>query len=219
MAYIWQLESPAAVALKSITQNLSLGKPPQNITPNAFFEKLFNRFNEVAKKKSLGKPLFAPSKQLTFEQWNKLEKLQHELDTEYNLRREMLITRLDVTVQSFQWSDAAKTKEDKFGYRYSQKRNELDALKYGDKSADLIELLAAREDLLYLEKTSSASVRENTKTDLQKHIIGMVPDRGGRANEHAPPPPEMPSWQKNRSSGPAGGGRGGGVSKPKRSRH
>lgn len=213
------MESPAAVALKSITQNLNLGKPPQTITPNAFFEKLFNRFNEVAKKKSLGTPLFAPSKQLSFEQWNKLEKLQQELEAEYNLRREMLITRLDVTVQSFQWSNAAKTKEEKFGCRYSQKRNQLDALKYGDKSADLIELLAAREDLLHLEKTSSASVRENTKTDLQKHIIGMVPDRGGRANEHAPPPPEMPSWQKNRSSGPVGGGRGGGVSKPKRQRH
>lgn len=172
----------------------------------------------MAKKTSLGKPLFAPNQKLSFEQWNKLEKLQQELDAEYNLRREMLITRLDVTVQSFQWSDAAKTKEDKFGCRYSQKRIELDALKYGDKSADLIELLAAREDLLHVEKTSSASVRENTKSDLQKHIIGMVPDRGGRANEHAPPPPEMPSWQKNRSSGPAGGGRGG-VSKPKCQRH
>lgn len=182
------MESPAAAALKSITQHLNLGKPPQNITPNAFFDKLFNRFAEVTKNKSLSKPLFVPTKQLSFEQWSKLDKLQNELETEYNLRREMLITRLDVTVQSFQWSDAAKTKDDKFGCRYTQKRNELDALKCGGKSADLIELLAARDEVLHLEKTSAASVQENTKTDLQKHIIGSVPDRGGRANEYAPPP-------------------------------
>lgn len=198
---------------------MNLGKPPKNIAPNVFFEKLINRFNDTVKQKSLGKPLFAPSKQLTFDQWNTLEKMQRELDAEYNLRREMLITRLDVTVQSFKWSDAAKTKEDQFGCRYSEKRGALDALKYAGKSADLIELLAARDDLLYLDKTSSASVRENTKSDLQKHIIGTVPDRGGRANEHAPPPPEMPSWQKNRSSGPGGSDRSGNVSKSKFQRH
>lgn len=33
----------------------------------------------------------------------------------------------------------------------------------------------------------------------------------GRANEHQIPAPEMPQWQKNRSTGGGGGG-GGGVS-------
>lgn len=45
-----QLESPPAIALKSITQNLSLGKPPPNITPKAFFERLLNQFSELYKK-------------------------------------------------------------------------------------------------------------------------------------------------------------------------
>lgn len=149
----------------------------------------------------LGKPLFAPSKQLTCEQWNKLEKLQKEIDTEYDLRRQVLITRLDVTIQSFQWSETIRNKDDRIVQRYTAKRKELDNLQCGGKSTDLIELLAARDDLLFVEKTSSANVRQNTKTELQRCIIGRVPDRGGRTNEHDIPPPEMPVWQKNRSSG------------------
>lgn len=59
----------------------------------------------------------------------------------------------------------------------------------------------------------SAKVRKNTQTDFQKHIIGVVPDQGGQANEHQPPPPEIPLSQKNRSQGrdgQGGGGSGGG---------
>lgn len=169
-----------------------------------------NRFAE----QQWGKPMFAPNKSLTFEEWKKLEQLQKELDAEYSLRREMLITRLDVTIQSFQWSDAVKNKGDIIAERYSAKRKELENLQSGCKATDIVELLAARDDLLFLEKTSSANVRKNTQTDLQKHIIGMVPDRGGRANEHQPPPPEMPAWQKNRAGGGQGnqGGHRGGVS-------
>lgn len=148
-----------------------------------------------------GKTLFAPTRPLTFEEWNKLERLQHELDAEYDLRREMLMTRLDVTIQSFQWSDSAKNKSANISECYSNKRQEMEQILRTKKSTDVIELLAARDDLLYVDKTSSSFVRKNTQTNIQKHIIGMVPDRGGRANEHQPPPPEMPAWQKNRSQG------------------
>lgn len=163
-----------------------------------------------------GKTLFAPSRSLTFEEWKKLEKLQNELDDEYDLRREMLLTRLDVTIQSFQWSDAAKNKANVIAECYSNKRQELDQIVHRSKTTDIIELLAARDDILYVEKTSSANVRKNTQSDIQKHIIGMVPDRGGRANEHQPPPPEMPTWQKNRSQGGQGNQSGGGVSVTKK---
>ncbi|GBM90660.1 hypothetical protein AVEN_141688-1 [Araneus ventricosus] len=62
-------------------------------------------------------------------------------------------------------------------------------------------------DLAIVEKTSSASVRKNTKSSVNKVIIAAVPDRGGRPEEQQPPPPEVPSWQKNDSS--SRGGRGG----------
>lgn len=165
--------------------------------------------------KLLGNALFEPCKTLTFEEWKKLEKLQNELDSEYDLRREMLMTRLDVTIQSFQWAEAAKSKGDTILECYSSKRQKLNSILRCKKATDIVELLAARNDLLFVEKTSSASVRKNTQTDLQKHIIGMVPDRGGRANEHQPPPPEMPAWQKNRNNMGQGGGNRGNVSKDK----
>jgi uncharacterized protein YjaG (DUF416 family) len=64
------------------------------------------RLNETLKTvpqsdKRIGKPLFNPQRPLSDEQWKKLEQIQHELDVEYDLRRKMLLTRLNCTVQSF----------------------------------------------------------------------------------------------------------------------
>lgn len=66
----------------------------------------------------------------------------------------------------------------------------------------IADLLAAKRDLAILEKTSSASVRQNTRSKINQVMIGAVPDRGGRPCDQAPPPPEMPSWQKDRVAGP-----------------
>lgn len=74
-------------------------------------------------------------------------------------------------------------------------------------------MLGARESLAIIEKTSNSSVRKFTKSKIQRHIIGQVPDRGGRAHEHQPPPPEMPPWLQRggmQGGGQRGGGRGGG---------
>ena len=66
------------------------------------------------------------------------------------------------------------------------------------------DVLSARADILYNDKTSAASVREHTKSAVNDFLIGKVPDRGGRPDEAIPPPPEMPPWQQR--SGKAGGG-------------
>jgi hypothetical protein len=50
----------------------------------------------------VGNPLFAGV--LSDKQWHQLSELQNELQEEYYVRREMLIKRLDVTLQSFQAS-------------------------------------------------------------------------------------------------------------------
>lgn len=206
-------ESTTAKALETITKDLNLGKPPENISPKSLFEKIASKLDESIKKanpKKLSKPLFKAAQVMTDQQWDNLATLQRQLDDEYNLRRNMLLTRLEVTVQSFQWSEKMKGREDDIVKKYQKKRQMLDQLQYGEKDTDLAALLAAREDLAIIEKTSNAYVRKNTGTKIQKHVIGKVPDRGGRAYEHAPPPPEMPSWQQNRSAGPAGRGGGGG---------
>lgn len=206
--FVLQAESEPAVALKSIMLNLNLGKPPDNIAPGLLFDKINQRVAEAVKRNgAVAKPLFRPTKPLTAEQWAKIEELNHELNAEYDLRRDMLITRLDVTVQSFHWSGNIKGKEDKMAENYSNKRKELDYLKHAGKTTDIAELLASREDIAIIDKTSSAGVRANTQSDIQRHVIGRVPDRGGRAREHAPPPPEMPFF-KQRTGGPGGGGFG-----------
>lgn len=52
--------------------------------------------------KRIGKSLLPLNKPLNQKQWDELENLRIELEEEYKLRRSMLLTRLDVTVQSFQ---------------------------------------------------------------------------------------------------------------------
>lgn len=194
---------------------MNLGKPPENISAETLFQKISTRLDETLKtiansEKRIGKPLFNPKKILNDEQWLTIAKIQATLEEEYNLRRKMLMTRLDVTVQSFKWSDKIKGKEKEINERYSNKNQLLEKLQYGGRRTDVAALLASRDKLAIIEKTSSANVRKNTKSKLQRHIIGKVPDRGGRALEQQRPPPEMPSWQKRQPGGDnRGGGRGG----------
>lgn len=100
-----QSESPAAAALESIATTLKLGKPPNNAAVNVIFDKIDAKLSEVLQKcgpNQLGSPLFTPTKPLQEKQWKRLEQLRNDLDAEYDIRRQMLITRLDVTIQSFQ---------------------------------------------------------------------------------------------------------------------
>lgn len=210
------VESPVAVALKDIAIALSLGKPPDKISSESLFSKITTQLDETVRiipdaMKRIGKPLFNPKKPLTNDQWNQVAKIQSQLDDEYNLRRKMLMTRLDVTIQSFKWS-ADTAKESKINERFSNKLQQIEKIQFGGRQTDIVALLAARDKIAIIEKTSSANVRRNTASKLQRHIIGKVPDRGGRALEQQKPPPEMPSWQKRQAGGDnrgRGGHRGG----------
>ncbi|XP_050555745.1 protein FAM98B [Spodoptera frugiperda] len=200
-------ESPTARDLKNILIALKFNKPPPNITAEMLFAKLEAKLKDTIQKEGdqlVGKPLY--NKALSEKEWKQLETAFNEMFEEYRLRRETLITRLECTIQSFEWSDRLKTKRDVIQSTYRPKRESL-KVKPDVKLADF---LAARTSLLQVEKTSNASVRKNTQTDVNKVIIGQVPDRGGRPNEQQPPPPEMPSWtQRNAGGGGGGGGRGG----------
>jgi len=82
--------------------------------------------------------------------------------------------------------------------KYEERRKTLK----NEPKVTMADLLAARDDLAIIEKTSSANVRKNTRSKINSVIIGAVPDRGGRPYEQEPPPPEMPPWQKDRVQGP-----------------
>ncbi|XP_058018132.1 protein FAM98B [Ahaetulla prasina] len=150
----------------------------------------------------LEKPLLKTP--LNTKQMKQLEKINEALLTEYECRRRMLMKRLDVTVQSFGWSDRAKVKTDDIARIYQPKRYGLTS----KSTISIAHLLAAREDLSKITRTSSGSTREKTICAINKVLMGRVPDRGGRPTEIDPPPPEMPPWQK-RQDGGGRGGRGG----------
>ncbi|KAG8278216.1 Protein fam98a [Homalodisca vitripennis] len=186
-------ESSTAADLKNLLIALTFPKPPANITPEILFGKVLVKMKEITGKVTparVGKPIFTGV--LSDKQWHQIQELQTELHKEYRMRREMLLKRLDVTIQSFQWSERLKNQQDRVVAVYGSKRNAMKV----EPNVDLADLLAARDDLAILEKTSNASVRKNTQSSINKVMIGMVPDRGGRPSEQQAPPPEMPSWQQ-----------------------
>lgn len=196
--------------------DLDMAKPSNDITTDRLFQQIVQRLEPaLAKagkyklyiptyvlylmiyllgKERIGKPLFTPSQPLTTQQWDTVQQFQRNIEAEYEMRRQMLLTRLDVTIQSFQWSDKARLKQDQIESEYSSNRKFAESLLHGGASTSIVALLAAREDLAIIEKTSSASMR--TRSSIEKHVMGQVPDRGGRANEHVAPAREMPSWTK-----------------------
>lgn len=82
---------------------LRFPKPPANITMQQLFQKMCPTVENVVKNVGsslVGKPAF--NGYLSEKQWDMLKSVQNDLHNEYKIRREMLLTRLDVTIQSFQ---------------------------------------------------------------------------------------------------------------------
>uniref|UniRef100_A0A8C7HKF6 Family with sequence similarity 98 member B n=1 Tax=Oncorhynchus kisutch TaxID=8019 RepID=A0A8C7HKF6_ONCKI len=111
-------------------------------------------------KDHIGKPVLKNS--LDSEQWERLEQINTVLSSEYECRRRMLMKRLDVTVQSFGWSERAKAGG--VLWAYQPKRHTLAQ----SSSVGMAHLLAAREDICNVVKTSSGSSRENTACAVNK---------------------------------------------------
>lgn len=81
---------------------LGFQKPPENVTVPLLFGKLQNKLKEIVASvpaELLGKPLFFA--ELSQSQWDQLDQFHVDLNLEYTIRREMLLKRLDVTIQSF----------------------------------------------------------------------------------------------------------------------
>lgn len=160
--------------MRLILQTLRFPKPPSNITIKQLFDKLDTTIPLVLKKAGadlVGKGIFSGF--LSDKQWEILKGVHSDLHKEYKIRREMMLTRLDVTIQSFQWSDRTKGKDELFEKIYHDKRKSM----LVDPNVGISDLIAARTDLAIIEKTSSASVRKNTQTPLNKVIIGQVSGR------------------------------------------
>ncbi|CAF93991.1 unnamed protein product [Tetraodon nigroviridis] len=195
--------TPVFQELKAICLVLGMSKPPPNITMFQFFtgiEKKVSSTNLTCRVPSshIGDPLM--KKPLGPVHLEKIEAINQTLMNDYDVRRKMLLKRLDVTVQSFGWSDRAKTRAEQLAKVYQPLRSAL----INKSRISVAHLLAARQDFSKILRTSSGKIREKTACAINKVLMGRVPDRGGRPCEIEPPPPEMPSWQK-RQDAPQGG--------------
>jgi len=119
-------ESPTAKNLKSTLMTLGFSKPPSDLSAQQLFKKTNEKVQQILKQQSsafLEEPLLKLA--LTENQWCKLRELHAELSRDYKLRREMLLTRLDVTFLSFTWSANLKTKLDQVSAIYQPLRSKL----------------------------------------------------------------------------------------------
>ena len=153
------------------------------------------------------------------------------LRVDYGTRRAMLLQRLDVTIQSFLWSEKAVGRESEIESALAQRRRALQstapAIVPDDAFAAGPEVAA-----LLLRRITDASSAGTRAAAVKAVRIGDVPDRGGRVEEmKLKPGKEMPAWQARKeaaasASGGGGGGgrggrggaRGGGPSKDERAR-
>ncbi|XP_069763619.1 protein FAM98A-like isoform X4 [Narcine bancroftii] len=120
-----------------------------------------------------------------------LEEIHQAMCMEYECRRQMLISRLDVTVQSFHWSDRAQQRGALMDELYEPLRGAL----CSRTSVTLADLLSAREDFSVITRTTSRSSREKTSCPVNKILMGPVPDRGGRPGELEHPMPVWKGWR------------------------
>uniref|UniRef100_A0A3B4AVK3 Uncharacterized protein n=1 Tax=Periophthalmus magnuspinnatus TaxID=409849 RepID=A0A3B4AVK3_9GOBI len=157
--------SPVFLELKGICVALGMSKPPANITMFQFFTGIEKKLKEALSRvppNHVGEPLL--KKPLGPVHLEKIEAINQALVNEYEVRRKMLLKRLDVTVQSFGWSDRAKSHSEKLGRVYQPLRSVLVA----KSRISVAHLLAARQDFSKILRTSSGKIREKTACAINK---------------------------------------------------
>ncbi|KAM9318087.1 protein FAM98C [Pholidichthys leucotaenia] len=139
---------------------------------------------------------------LSSEQWLQVKKLNEVLTEDYRCRRQMMIKRFRVTIESFAWGE--KTKE------CSEALASVPPLESLTSSSLVCPslLLAAREDQSFIDP-----IKTGKRTPVYKMLMGNVPDRGGRPGEIEPP---MPAWGERREKGNRWGRGGGQHHRPKK---
>ena len=136
----------------------------------------------------------------TPEELSILSDISKAMRSDYDVRRQMLIKRLDVTIQSFLWSDKVVGQEDEL-------LNAIDPLiKQLKEPRPVINPKKIFDATPSLREEQEIRVTEaSLNSTVKSVIIGTVPDRGGRANEMRPSMRDMmPGWSSRRSGG--GGG-------------
>ena len=138
-------------SLTSLLTTLGLDGESVESPGEALFKAKFKLGQLVAKapKELLSSP--ALTCKLEEKDWKQAARVQAEMGQEYALRRRMLLARLDATVQSFAWSDRMVGKQGEIGAMYRERREGMS----DTPNVDLVDLVAAREDVAIVEKVKS----------------------------------------------------------------
>ncbi|KAH7711140.1 hypothetical protein AAVH_21552, partial [Aphelenchoides avenae] len=138
-------------------------------------------------------------------QWKLVENVAKQLNEEFAIRVDLVMKRLDVTVESFLWSDRVQKLEKQImgvykpGYARLQRPGKV----------HVEDLIGATSDHLLLYKASSAHDRKERAKEITGYTLKEVPsDRGGRTGELVGLPNE--SFHEQRGGRGGGGYRGGG---------
>ncbi|XP_067831192.1 protein FAM98A-like isoform X2 [Heptranchias perlo] len=157
--------------LRALCQALGTAEPTRDVPVPQLFIDLETKIRDASSRlpqSGVGKPLL--SKSLEPAQWEQLEEIHRAMCIEYECRRQMLICRLDLTVQSFHWSERAQ--------QHGAEMDRLSESLWWDLSArtsiTLAHLLAAREDLSVITKTTSESSREKTACAINKQKVPLA---------------------------------------------
>ncbi|CAD5227091.1 unnamed protein product [Bursaphelenchus xylophilus] len=172
----------------------------ENACLNILKSELTKSFNSLVRRPN---PIF--NGKFNDKQWSQLNNFAQMLTKDYKIRLEMLLKRLDVTVESFLWSDKAHQHERQVMKIFLPGRQSL----AGWKPIGIDQLLGANEDLLVIEKASSVRQRAGTKSKISEFKLEKIPaDRGGRTDNIIPPAQETSKSQyqnKDRRGPPKGG--------------
>ncbi|TSP36088.1 Protein FAM98C [Bagarius yarrelli] len=119
-------------------------------------------------------------------QWDVLNQIKQVLRADYHSRRQMMVKRFHVTLQSFAWGERGKER--------SSLISSIPAFTLPlESSVSIALLLAARED-----QSCILPVTAGPSTAVHKVLMGSVPDRGGRPGEIEPP---MPAFTRRSEGG------------------
>ena len=176
---------------KRLFKSLESGTPPSTISQKDFFQGVDSKIKSLVMKeigeKDLkkflgGAPMITPE-YFTPAVTDATSRLLTHLNQEYLNRRLVLLKRLDVTIQSFNWSQRAKQNSESIISKFQAKRSQLDKMmESGVCDIGFEDLVVARENLLWDSKTSHGDKRCVSRLNCLI-MKGSVPDRGGRADE------------------------------------
>lgn len=116
---------------------------------------------------------------LSAEDIQTLHEINDAFKEDYGGRREMMLKRLDVTLQTLLWSDRAKPRMEEMNTIIETHKAHI--LAQGQPEHAVLELFASQDDLAAVNKTSSSSSLGGTS--LASVLMLDIVDRGGRVGE------------------------------------